>query len=71
MPQHLLAVHGVIGLVCAVGEGGRITMFRGDLYSAQEVQSPTGYTLRSVYVESPWRAWAVGDAGPVTPEAAR
>ena len=41
MPQNLLAIHGVLGLVCAVGEGGKILMFNGDLYRPREVESPT------------------------------
>lgn len=65
MPQNLLAINGVIGLVCAVGEGGRIEMFKGNLHRPLEVRSPTVYDLRAVYVESPWRAWVVGDGGTV------
>ena len=65
MPQNLLAINGVVGLVCAVGERGRITMFKGDLYHPVEVQSPTLHDLRGVFVESEWSAWAVGDAGTV------
>lgn len=47
MPQNLLAIHGVLGFVCAVGENGRIITFEGDVYRAKEVQSPTVDTLRS------------------------
>src|SRR5262245_35064054 len=65
MPDHLLAVHGVIGLVCAVGERGRILMFRGDIYRAEEVPVLTPHDLRGVFVESPWSAWACGEAGTV------
>jgi hypothetical protein len=65
MPQNLLAVHGVIGFVCAVGESGRIPHFGGSVYEAREVESPTLHTLRAVFVESPWAAWACGDAGTV------
>lgn len=65
MPQNLLAINGVVGLVCAVGEKGRITMFKGDIYHPVEVQSPTVHDLRAVWVESPWSAWACGDAGTV------
>lgn len=61
MPQNLLAIHGVLGLVCAVGENGKILMFRGDLYRPCEVESPTTATLRGVWVNSPEDAWAVGD----------
>ena len=65
MPQNLLACHGVLGFVCAVGDNGRIIHFEGDVYRAKEVQSPTTDTLRAVWVESPWSAWACGDAGTV------
>lgn len=65
MPQNLLACHGVLGFVCAVGESGQIIHFEGDVYRAKEVQSPTTDTLRAVWVESPWSAWACGDAGTV------
>lgn len=65
MPQNALACHGVVGLTCVVGEGGKITHFAGDLYEPREVLSPTVNTLRSVWVESPVSAWAVGDAGTV------
>ena len=65
MPDHLLAVHGVLGLVCAVGEKGRITMFKGDLYHPVEAEIVTTHDLRAVFVESPWSAWACGDAGTV------
>lgn len=63
MPQNLLAVHGVIGLVVCVGEGGRILHFAGDLYQPTEPVSPTRGTLRGVAVVSPTEAWAVGDEG--------
>ena len=63
MPQNLLAIHGVIGLVVCVGEGGKILMFRGDIYSPIETVSPTTGTLRGVAVVSPTEAWAVGDEG--------
>src|SRR5438045_196235 len=63
MPQNLLAIHGVPGLICAVGEGGRILMLKRSIYSATETCNPTKATLRGVYVESPTRAWAVGDEG--------
>ena len=65
MPQNLLAIHGVLGLICAVGEGGRILMFKGDLYKPFEVASPTRATLRGVWVQTPQAAWAVGDDGTV------
>lgn len=65
MPQNLLALHGVLGFVCAVGEGGRIIHFEGDVYRAKEVQSPTTHDLRAVWAESPYSAWACGDAGTV------
>ena len=65
MPQNLLAIHGVLGLICAVGEGGRILMFRGDIYEPFEPGSPTKATLRGVWVQSPDLAWAVGDGGTV------
>ncbi|MBI4021154.1 MAG: hypothetical protein HY369_02840 [Candidatus Aenigmarchaeota archaeon] len=65
MPQNLLACHGVVGLICAVGEGGAIRHFAGDLYEPRGVESPTVNTLRAVFVDSPHSAWAVGDAGTV------
>jgi len=65
MPQNLLACHGALGLVCAVGGNGRIVHFEGDVYRAKEVQSPMEHDLRGVFVESPHRAWAVGDAGTI------
>ena len=40
-------------------------MFRGDIYRAEEAQSSTVHNLRAVWVESPWSAWACGDAGTV------
>lgn len=61
----LCGIHGVNSLVVTVGEQGRIQMFKGDIYKPVEVQNPTTYALRAVWVESEWRAWAVGDAGTV------
>lgn len=58
-------IHGVNGLVVAVGEQGKIRMFKGDIYRPIEVASPTAHTLRAVWVESEWSAWACGDAGTV------
>ncbi len=61
MPQNLLAIHGVVGLVVAVGEGGKILHFVGDHYIPRTVESPTKATLNAVWVESPTSAWAVGE----------
>lgn len=63
MPQNLLAIHGVLGLVCAVGEGGKILMFKGDTYHPTTAPSPTQAALRGVAVLSQSEAWAVGDEG--------
>ena len=65
MPQNLLAIHGVIGLIVAVGEGGKILHFHGDIYAPEEVPSPTTCNLHAVWVESPESAWVVGDGGTV------
>ncbi|MBI4021008.1 MAG: hypothetical protein HY369_02085 [Candidatus Aenigmarchaeota archaeon] len=65
MPQNLLGIHGVVGLICVVGEGGKILHFAGDLYEPREVLSPTENTLRAVWIDSPQSAWAVGDGGTV------
>ena len=65
MPQNLLAIHGVIGLVVAVGEKGKIIHFSGDVYGAEEVGKLTLHDLRGVFVESRYSAWAVGDGGTV------
>lgn len=66
MPKDLYSIHGIGGgLVVAAGAEGRLTMFTGDVYTAREVEPPTQYDLRGVWVESPWRAWAIGDAGTV------
>ena len=61
----LQAISGVVGLVVAVGEKGKILHFHGDIYSPLEVPSPTTCDLHAVWVESPHSAWAVGDAGTV------
>ena len=53
MPQNLLAIHGVLGLICAVGEGGRILMFKGDIYEPFEPGSPTKATLRPTFTTNP------------------
>ncbi len=61
MPHSLLAIHGALGLICAVGEGGKILMFKGDIYKSVEVQSPTDATLRGVWVNAPDDAWVAGE----------
>ena len=57
----LHCIHGVNGLVVAVGENGKILHFEGERCEPREVMSPTQATLRSVWVESPSCAWAIGD----------
>lgn len=63
MKPSFLSVNGVLGLIVAVGEGGRIRHFHGDLYRPQDMPSPTMSTLRSVYVINEHMAFAVGDNG--------
>lgn len=65
MPQNLSSVHGLRSFVVSVGEKGRITIFQGEHYEPVEVQSPTVHDLRAVWVESPHRAWAVGEGGTI------
>src|SRR5579872_6313472 len=65
MPQNLLAIHGVLGLVCAVGEGGRTMLFEGDIYHGRAVRAPTRANLTAVRVFSPTCAYAVGEGGTV------
>lgn len=66
MPQNLLSIHGVSGLICAVGEGGRVLHWRGnDCYAPEEVLAPTKADLTGVWVESERSAWAVGSRGTV------
>jgi thiamine pyrophosphokinase len=66
MPQNLLAIHGVIGLVVCVGEGGRILHFAGDIYQPVEVKSPTKARLccrsapRPICLKSPCPASKLG-----------
>ncbi len=65
MKPSFLSVNGVASFVVCVGSGGRIRHFAGDLYEPLDVASPTTATLRSVWVNSPLDAWAVGEKGTI------
>lgn len=62
MPQILRSIYGVDGFVVAVGDQGTILHFGGSVYEAREVPSHTLHDLHAVWVESPYSAWAVGEA---------
>ena len=52
MPRNLLAIHGVKGLICAVGEGGKILTWKGGSYEPVAAEFPTKADLTGVWVES-------------------
>ena len=65
MPPNYRSLHGVDGLIVAVGEGGRI-MHVADPTAGPALQpSSTVSDLKSVWVESPSSAWAVGAHGTI------
>ncbi len=65
MPQNYLGIHGVVGLVVAVGDHGKILHCQGDRYAPTQVESHTTANLYAVSVVSERCAYAVGDHGAV------
>src|SRR5579883_1123948 len=65
MKTSFFGVNGVPSFVVACGSLGRLRHFVGDAYEPRDVLSPTGATLRAVWVRDEQEAWAVGDGGAV------